>query len=68
MDKEQKRISRQLAKMRVELDGLKFTPSRTRRRLIIDAETRGLLRSAVVQLEIIRARNAAKDTTIRVYR
>lgn len=68
MDKEQKRIGRTLAKMRAGLDGLKFTPSRKRRRLIIDAETRGLLRFAVVQLEIIRARNAASDSSVRVSR
>lgn len=69
MDKEQKRISRLLAEMRVELDGFVFTAARDwKRSLKVDAEKRGLLRLAIVQLEIIRAKNDAKDSVVQVER
>lgn len=65
-DKEQRRISRLLAEMREELDGFVFTAARNwQRSLKVDAEKRGLLRLAIVQFEILRARNAAKDTAPR---
>lgn len=68
MDKEQKRISHILKDTREALDSLKFPTSAARRRLAIDAEQRGLMRLAIVQLEILRAKNAAADCAVRVDR
>lgn len=60
-DKEQERISELLAEMRQELDGFVFTAARDwQRSLKVDAEKRGLLRTAIVELEVKRARNHAK--------
>lgn len=62
MDKEQKRMSKVLREMREELDGFVFTAARNwQRSLKVDAEKRGLLRFAIVQLELLRAKNHAKD-------